>query len=100
MMTSTTRISPRRLRELARLIAGRGRKAKASLSLSEDLIKAADELAGSEGRSALVEDAVRVYLRAVVRRMRHRRDLEAINAHASATNRESDDLLHLQAWPD
>jgi hypothetical protein len=47
-----------------------------------------------------VERAVRAYLRAMVRRARRVHDLQAINARAEITNRESDDLLSLQSWPE
>jgi metal-responsive CopG/Arc/MetJ family transcriptional regulator len=66
-----------------------------SVRLPVDLIEAADLLAGYSARSALVEYAVRAYIRQIVRQARHRQDLEAINAGADVTNRESDDLLEL-----
>jgi hypothetical protein len=47
----------------------------------------------------LVERAVRRYLQAILRRVRREHDLQVIAAHAEPTNRESDQLLDLQAWP-
>ena len=47
-----------------------------------------------------VEQAIRCYLRTLLRQVRHQRDLEAINARAAITNRGSADLLDLQAWPE
>ncbi len=70
------------------------------MSLSGEIIRAADIIAGKTQRSALVERAVRVYLRRVLRRAREERDFKAINSRAEITNRESDRLLDLQAWPE
>lgn len=93
-------IPPKRVAEVQRLLRTSEKKAKTSVSLSGELLRAADLIAGPEGRSALVERAVRRYLKAVVRRNRHLHDLAAIDAAAERTNRESDDLLAIQAWPD
>ena len=65
-----------------------------------ELIRATDALAGKAQRSAFVERAVRQYLHAILRRARHEHDLQAIAAQAEGTNRESDQLLELQAWPE
>ncbi len=70
------------------------------MSLSGELIAAADALAGKAQRSALVERALRVYLRRLVRRNTNAKDLAAINARASVSNRESDKVIGLQAWPE
>jgi metal-responsive CopG/Arc/MetJ family transcriptional regulator len=83
-----------------RLLGEHEKKAKASVSLSGELIRAADAVAGKAQRSALVERAVRAYLRSMLRRARRAHDLQAINASAEITNRESDDLLSLQSWPE
>ena len=89
----------RQIAELRRLLARREKKAKASVSLSGELLRAADALAGKSERSALVERALRHYLRRTLRHYQRQHDLDAINTHATATNRESDALLALQAWP-
>ena len=86
--------------ELERVLSKHEKKQKASVSLSGELIRAADILAGKARRSALVEHAVRRYFRQVLRRVRHDRDLRLIDARAEATNRESDELLALQSWPE
>lgn len=86
--------------EVRRILLRREKKEKASLSLSGEIVKAADALAGKSGRSAFVERAVRAYLRSLVRRARDAHDLEAINSKSEATNRESDRVLDLQAWPE
>lgn len=94
-----TILSARTAGEVERLLKHRERKEKASVSLSGELLRAAESLSGDDGRSAFIERAVRSYLRALVRRARDQRDLEAINARAEVTNRESDALLRFQAWP-
>jgi metal-responsive CopG/Arc/MetJ family transcriptional regulator len=78
----------------------REKKAKASITLSAEILRAADAVAGRAQRSALVERAMRAYLRELVREARSAHDLAAINASAEVTNRESDELLDLQAWPE
>lgn len=93
-------LSEKRAAELQRLLSKHEKKTKASVSLSGELIRAADALAGKAQRSALVERAVRRYLQAILRRARREHDLRVIAAHAEATNRESDQLLDLQAWPE
>lgn len=99
MTTGLDHLSPRQLAALRRFLAQHEKKAKTSVSLSGELLRAADALAGKSARSALVERALRRYLREIVRRSRREHDLAAIDAHAAATNRESDVLLELQAWP-
>jgi metal-responsive CopG/Arc/MetJ family transcriptional regulator len=86
--------------KVRRLLSRREKKAKTSVSLSGELLRAADAVAGKAQRSALVERAVRAYLKSMVRKSRHQHDLDAINAHADRTNRASDELLDLQAWPE
>jgi metal-responsive CopG/Arc/MetJ family transcriptional regulator len=100
MKPGSSSLSRHQLAELRRLLAQHEKKAKASISLSGELLRAADAVAGKSARSALVERAVRRYLEAMVRRSRREHDLTAINAHAVATNRESDGLLELEAWPE
>lgn len=86
------------MKRVQALLSRKEKKAKTSVSLSGELLQAADLVAGKAQRSALVERAVRAYLRALLRKARNARDLKAINEHAEATNRESDELLDLQAW--
>ena len=99
MPTDPAAISPRQLAELRRLLGRREKKAKTSISLSGELLEATDALAGKSERSAFVERALRRYLNAIVRRARHQHDLEVIDANAAASNKESDTLLDMQAWP-
>ena len=93
-------LSNRALSDIERILRKREKKAKASVSLSGEIIEAADTLAGAEGRSAFVERALRAYLRSIVRRARDERDITLINAKATMTNKESDRVLDLQSWPE
>jgi hypothetical protein len=96
-MTPVT--STKTMLELERILKRKEKKTNASVSLSREVIRAADAVAGKAGRSALVERAIRRYFRVMLRRARSRHDLQAIDAHAERTNRESDGLLDIQAWP-
>jgi metal-responsive CopG/Arc/MetJ family transcriptional regulator len=72
-------------------------KIKTSITLSEDVFKAIDELAGqSKNRSEFIETAVRAYIAQIVRRERNARDLEIINRHADRLNKEALDVLAYQ----
>jgi hypothetical protein len=92
------RISDRLAAELERVLSKREKKQKASVSLSGELVRAADVLGGKAQRSALLERAVRRYFRQLLRRVRHERDLRLIDARAEATNHESNALLDIQSW--
>ncbi len=94
------KISERAAAELERVLSRHEKKQKASVSLSGELIRAADVVAGKAQRSALLERAVRRYFRHLLRRARHERDLRLIEAGAEVTNRKSDTLLDLQSWPE
>lgn len=94
------RPTDRTIGELKRHLQRREKKEKTSVSLSGELIAAADALAGKAQRSALIERALRAYLRRMIRRNQNEKDLAAINAHAVAINRDSDWLLDIQAWPE
>jgi metal-responsive CopG/Arc/MetJ family transcriptional regulator len=93
-------VPPPRVAEIRRVLRTARKKAKVSLSLSAELIEAADLMAGKAQRSALVERAVRAYLKQAIRKARNQHDLTLIDARASVTNRESDQVLALQAWPE
>jgi len=96
----TPEISDRTVADLNRLLGKRKKKEKTSVSLSGEIIRAADLVAGKAQRSAFVEKAVRAYLRRMLRRAHNERDLNAIDSRAEITNRESDELLDLQTWPE
>ncbi len=93
-------LSATRAAELQRQLKTREKKLKASITLSGELLRVVDALAGKSQRSALVEKAVRRYLRQVTRQMRNEHDRRLIDAGADVTNRESDGLIDLQAWPE
>lgn len=93
-------LSDRTVTELQRHLAKPQKKEKASVSISGEVLAAVDTLAGKTGRSAFVERAIRNYLGRAIRRHINQKDLELINAHAPAINRESDWILEVQAWPE
>jgi metal-responsive CopG/Arc/MetJ family transcriptional regulator len=73
-------------------------KVKASITLSKDVLAAIDDLAKSSSRSEVIEQALREFLAARERMQRDARDLEIMNQHADAYNRETADLLTYQPW--
>ncbi len=72
-------------------------KVKASITVSDDLLRAVDELAQSSSRSEVIERALREFFAA---RARDARDLEIMNARADAYNVETRDLMTYQTWID
>ena len=73
-------------------------KVKTSVALSRDVLAAIDRRAGGRGRrSALIESAVRSYLRGETAKDRH--DLDIINRRAKRLNKEAEDVLGYQAIP-
>ena len=81
----------------ARRRAQSARKVKTSVSLSADLLRAVDALAGPSGRSAWIEHSVRASVRRATKRQRDHNELELLNTNAAALNRESADVLAYQA---
>ncbi len=72
-------------------------KVKTSITLSEDLLKVIDEYARKyNNRSEFIEEAVRVFIRQLIRRQEDARDLEIINRRADYLNREAIDVLTYQ----
>ena len=72
-------------------------KVKTSITLSEDLLKAVDEYAKEyNNRSEFIEEAVRVFVRQLIRREQDARDLEIINQRADYLNQEAMDVLTYQ----
>lgn len=72
-------------------------KIKTSITLSEDLLKAIDEYTGEyKNRSEFIEEAVRVFIRQLIRRRQEARDLEIINNRADYLNQEAVDVLAYQ----
>jgi metal-responsive CopG/Arc/MetJ family transcriptional regulator len=73
-------------------------KVKASITLSDDVLAAVDDLAKSSSRSEVIEQALRDFLAARARMQRDAHDLEVMNRHADAYNLETADLLSYQPW--
>ena len=73
-------------------------KVKASITLSDDVLRAVDDLAASSSRSEVIEHALREFLAARERQLRDARDVEIMNKHADAYNLETADLLSYQPW--
>ncbi|MGO9831863.1 MAG: ribbon-helix-helix domain-containing protein [Myxococcaceae bacterium] len=72
-------------------------KLKTSLTLSEELVKALDRLAGPHvSRSAFIERILRDFLERRASAQRHARDVAAINRHAAQLNAEMTDALSFQ----
>lgn len=73
-------------------------KEKTSITLSSDILKRVDHVAGSKvSRSAFIERVLRSYFRRRNRRAQQARDLERINAAADRLNVEAADVLEYQA---
>lgn len=94
---SNRTLSPRQLAELAKLAATPALKAKASVTLSGNLLRVIDTLAGAEQRSAWIERAVRAYAKRELKGRRRDRELELLNRHAKELNAEGDDSAAYQA---
>jgi metal-responsive CopG/Arc/MetJ family transcriptional regulator len=74
-----------------------GMRVKTSITLSADLVKAVDRLAGPEGsRSGFIENALRTFIANIERDRHNQRDLEIINGHARRLNQEAADTLEYQ----
>jgi metal-responsive CopG/Arc/MetJ family transcriptional regulator len=72
-------------------------KTKASITLSEDVVKAMNKLSGQyRNRSEFIELAVRNYIAQLIRKQRNARDLEIINQRADRLNEEALDVLAYQ----
>jgi len=72
-------------------------KIKTSITLSEDLAKAIDKYAKEyNNRSEFIEEAVRVFIRQLIRSQQDARDLEIINQRADYLNQEAMDVLTYQ----
>jgi metal-responsive CopG/Arc/MetJ family transcriptional regulator len=90
-------LSRQQLAALAALVRTPARKAKTSVSLSGNLLKIIDGLAGASQRSAWIERAVRAYAMRELKRERRARELELLNRHARALNAEGDESAAYQS---
>jgi len=89
--------SAQQLASLAALARAPARKTKTSVTLSRDLLKVIDGLAGENRRSEWIERAVRAYALRELRLQRRARELELLNRHAAALNAEGDESARYQA---
>jgi len=89
-------LSANQLAALAALMATPAAKAKASITLSGNLLKVIDSLAGAAQRSAWIERAVQSYATRQLKERRRERELELLNKHADALNAEGDDSATYQ----
>jgi metal-responsive CopG/Arc/MetJ family transcriptional regulator len=72
-------------------------KVKTSVTLSEDIVQAVDQIAnGEESRSEVIERLLSERLVQMSRRERDLRDLEIINRNAERLNEEAEDVLSYQ----
>jgi metal-responsive CopG/Arc/MetJ family transcriptional regulator len=94
---SAKTLSPSQLAALSALIAAPASKAKVSITLSGNLLKVIDTLAGAAQRSAWIERAVQRDATRQVREQRRERELGLLNEHADALNAEGDDSAAYQA---
>ena len=75
-------------------------KRKTSITLSDVLLDELDKIVGAGGnRSALIEKAVRSYLKQLARDERDKADLELLDREADALNLEAEDVLGYQVEP-
>ena len=90
-------LSAGKLAALSALVAAPASKAKASITLSGNLLKVIDTLAGSAQRSAWIERAVQSYAIRQLKERRRERELALLNKHADALNADGDDSAAYQA---
>ena len=73
-------------------------KAKTSLTLSDDLLRDLDRMAGSKvSRSSFIEKILRDFVEQRARQKRLAQEVAAINQHAEKLNSEMNDALSFQA---
>jgi hypothetical protein len=90
-------LSAHQLAALSALIATPATKAKASITISGNLLKVIDSLAGAGQRSAWIERAVQSYAARQLKERRRERELMLLNRHADALIAEGDDSATYQA---
>jgi metal-responsive CopG/Arc/MetJ family transcriptional regulator len=90
-------LSAEQLAALSALMVTPASKAKASITLSGNLLRVIDSLAGAAQRSAWIERAVQSYAARQLKERRRERELALLNRHADALNAEGDDSAAYQA---
>ena len=96
-MARNTRLSVRQIAQLDSLVATTAKKEKTSVTLSGNLLRVIDVLAGTARRSAWIEEAIRRYARRQLRQQLRERELALLNQHADALNAEGEDSAEYQA---
>lgn len=72
-------------------------KVKTSITLSEEMLEAMDAMLGElRNRSAFIEEALRVYMRLLRKRVRDEKDLKILNNESDRLNQEAQDILTYQ----
>lgn len=72
-------------------------KIKTSITLSRDLLKAVDEYTRDyNNRSEFIEEAIKAFIKILIRRQQDARDLEIINRRADYLNQEAKEVLAYQ----
>jgi metal-responsive CopG/Arc/MetJ family transcriptional regulator len=72
-------------------------KKKASISVSEKLLKMIDKLPDHPPRSAVIEEALILYFKNRKAKQRDSSDLNILNANSKALNEEAFDVLDYQS---
>src|SRR6202789_4748401 len=93
----TKPLSANQLAALSALMATPATKAKASITLSGNLLKVIDSLAGAAQRSAWIERAVQSYAARQLKERRRERELALLNRQGDALNAEGDDSASYHA---
>ncbi len=89
-------LSSAQIAELAAIVSAPAPKAKASITLSGNLLKVIDTLAGATQRSAWIERTVQSVAARELKERRRERELALLNEHADALNAEGDDSAAYQ----
>ena len=72
-------------------------KVKTSVTLSEDILRDLERVAGKgRSRSAIIESALRDYISKRAKKLRDAADLEILNKNFKRLNREASDVLTYQ----
>jgi len=75
-------------------------KIKTSITISDDVLKAVDDLSKpSSNRSEFIESAVRRFIEHLKKERRNAEDLKIINRRAKRLNKEASDVLEFQVIP-
>src|SRR5215218_4851910 len=92
-------LSSEQLAALSTLLNSPAAKAKASITVSGNLLKAIDTLAGASQRSAWIERAVHAYTAALLKEKRREREIALLNKHSAKLNAEGEDSASYQtSW--